>query len=100
VFSRSTEVEKAELALENALVAVFVGVHTRASTAAVAEAISASHGLPTEVFSVHTAGEARMLIYFLAREDRDRVLANLPLLRPNRRRIDTELLGCPGICST
>lgn len=74
VFLRTSEVEEAELALQNALVGVFVGERADASPADVAEAIVACYDLPPEVFSVHRHGQAKVLIYFTVREDRNRVL--------------------------
>ena len=68
------EVEKAESALQSAVVVVIVGQCTNISMEEVADSLTAIFDLPTEVFSFHRHNDGGFLIYFAAWEDRRVVL--------------------------
>jgi hypothetical protein len=79
---RTPEMDKAEEALSRALLVVIVGVHRAITTEEVAMALEDVHGLAPGSFSVHCHRPEDFLLYFAAREDRDRVLGDGVLASP------------------
>lgn len=61
---------------------MFIGEHTDASSADVAKGLETCFDHPPEVFSIHRHGDGSMLIYFAAREDRNRVLSDTYVKTP------------------